>query len=298
LESQKTGIALRPQVIPPDEIVKLAKVIDQSSVSHLFIPDIPGSFDSLELSGACLGVSKGLRVGSGVFRPLEHDLVQLVRRLETLQAISENRYLLGIGTGNPGQNPKEKIRALIQRLDELRRDFSLKSASFPESYVATLRSGIAKEVSGKCDGILLNFCPAEFAETVVEAVRKSFSGKLETACYLKAFLSESEVTASKLAVAEFVKYDSLAHYHKMFERIGIAEEIGSAARSIEGNKVSYPEKLSKTSPVNPDLETLKEYISGFRKAGISLPVVYPYFPPQENFEFKLETIRTIISTTE
>ena len=99
---QKTGIALRPAVIAPNEIVRLVKVIDQSTVSHLFIPDLPGSFDSLEISSACLGVTKGLRVGSGVFRLLEHDEKQLLRRLETLQAISGNRYLLGIGTRKSG----------------------------------------------------------------------------------------------------------------------------------------------------------------------------------------------------
>jgi len=293
--NKKTGVALRPQVIPPSEIVKLAKIIDQSAITHLFIPDI--NFDSLEISAACLGVSKGLRVGSGVFRPLEVDLHQLVRRLETLQALSENRYLLGIGTGDPGQNPGQKTDALLKRLEEIRKGFSEGLISFPESYVAALRAGIAKKAAGKSDGILLNFCPPGHAKAVVDSVLKSFSGKIETACYLKAFFSKSNESAKKLAIEEFVKYDMLGHYHKMFELSGLADEIRLAARNLHQKDFPYSEKLALTSPVNPDLNELRRYVSSFREAGISLPVIYPYFLSNESFEFKLETIQTVISAS-
>lgn len=296
--ANKTGIALRSQVVPPNEIVKLAKIIDQSIISHLFLPDLPGGFDSLELSSACLGVTKGLKIGSGVFRPLEQDLRQVVRRLETLQAISENRYLLGVGTGDPGQNPGQKIAMLLQRLRDLYNDLTGASFQFPETYIATLRSGIAKRVAGKCDGIILNFCPPDFAKTIVSAVRESFSGKIETACYLKVFYSESETVTKRLAIEEFEKYNTLGQYHKMFEMIGISEDILMAARSLRGNNVVYPASLSLTSPLNPDTGELRSYLSRFREAGISLPCVYPYFSPNESFEFKEETVRSIISAAE
>ena len=296
MESEnKTAVALRPLVVPPSEIVKLAKVIDQSTISHLFIPDI--NFDSLDISAACLGVSKGLKVGSGVFRPLEQDVRQLTRRLETLQALSENRYLLGIGTGDPGPNPRQKVQDLLTRLQDLRKGFSQGSTTFPESYVAALRSGIAKKSAGISDGILLNFCPPEHARAVVEAVRMSYSGKVETACYLKTFFSSSLESAKKLAIEEFVKYNSLGHYHKMFEQSGLDDDIRVAARSLQGKDLQYSEKLAKTSPVNPDTDKLRQYVSEFREAGISLPCIYPYFVPNENYEFKLRTIQSIVSAT-
>ncbi len=115
---------------------------------------------------------------------------------------------------------------------------------FQKADVATLRAGIARDVAGKCDGILMNFCPADFARTVVDSVRISFNGKLETACYLKVFYSKSEDAARRLAVEEFVKYDSLGHYHKMFEKAGISEEIITAAISLHGSEIPYSDKLS------------------------------------------------------
>lgn len=257
-----------------------------------------GGPDSIELSAASLAVSKGLHVGSGVFRPLEHDLNQLTRRLVTLQLLSENRYVLGIGTGQPGQNPASKINDLLKRLEEIRNAFSEKSMSFPETFVATLRPGIARKVARKTDGILLNFCPPEFARGVVEAVERVFSGNIEKACYMKCFFSQSEETATRLAIEEFVKYDMLGHYHEMFEKSGLSQEIQTASRSLQGTNLYYPEKLSRTCPVNPDLDELRRYVSDFRRAGITLPCLYPYFAPHENFEFKYQTAGSITAASE
>jgi hypothetical protein len=293
----KAAIALRSQVVLPDEIAKLAKIIDQSTISHLFLPDLPGGFDSLEISAACLGVSKGLRVGSGVFRPLEHELQELLRRLVTLQQISENRYLLGVGTGNPTQSPEQKISALLGRLEEIRNGFTQRSIPFPEVYIATLRSGIARQVAGKCDGIILNFCPPNYAKNLVDNVRSSFSGTVEAVCYLKAFFSKSQEVAKRLAIEEFVKYDMIPHYHKMFEKIGIIDEIRESARSLQGNSLYYSKELEATSPVNPDQSGLRDYVSAFRKAGITLPCLYPYFAPNESFEYKREIVQSIISAS-
>jgi hypothetical protein len=292
--TQKSGIALRPAVVAPNEIVKLAKVIDQSTVSHLFIPDLPGSFDSLEISSACLGVTKGLRAGSGVFRLLEHDEKQLLRRLETLQAISGNRYLLGIGTGNPGPTPEQKIDEMVKRLQEIKRDFrSSDGMLFPQSFVATLKIGIAKKVAGSCDGILMNFCSPAYAGGVAKSVRESYSGNLEIACYLKTFFSKSTETATKLAINEFENYNMLTHYHKMFEMDGVADLI----RTAKSSQI-YPDRLREISPVNPSQGELIEYVSRFREARVTIPCVYPYFAPRETFAFKLEIIQRIISSVE
>ena len=50
--------------------------------------------------------------------------------------------------------------------------------------------------------------------------------------------------------------------------------------------------------MNPGQKELAEYVSRFREVGVTIPCVYPYFAPGETFEFKLETIGTIISSVE
>lgn len=205
---------------------------------------------------------------------------------------------MGVGTGSPGPDPGKKISLLLERLDDIRTALKETDSSYPECYIATLRPGIAKRVAGKCDGILMNFCPPQYAKGLVDALRKSFSGKLETACYLKVFYSPSDGTARKLGLEEFVKYNSLPQYHAMFEKIGLSEDILSASRTLSQSNIEYPESLRATSPINPSVDELREYVAGFRDSGITLPCVYPYFGDGESFEFKHETVRKIVSTAE
>jgi hypothetical protein len=300
--TKKSGLALRPGVLSPSEILKFVKVIDQSGVTNVFVPDIAAGFDSIELCCASLGVSKGLTIGTGVIRLLEHDSSQLIRRLKTLQSISENRFVLGLGAGRPGNDPSKTIDTMLERLQSLKHGFSKGSDSdiaFPETMVAALRSGIAKKMAEHVDGFLLNFCSARYAASIVKSVKAKNEGDREYACYLKVFFSKSDEIGKKLLIEEFAKYDSMPWYHKMFELDGVSQDIRSAVGSLRSARddIHVPESLLEISPVNPTSDELAEYVSNYRNAGISLPCVYPYFSAEEdNFEYKLKTVERVIST--
>ncbi len=173
---ERCAITLRPQVHPPENIVEFAKMLEgeSSRISNIFIPDIPGGFESIEIACASLVATKRLKIGSGVIRLLEHDERLLQRRLETVQSMSKNRFVLGIGTGSPGPNPSETIDMMMGQLESIRNNFGKMTNSpgleMPDTYVATLRSGIARKVAGKSTGILLNFCSPEYAKKVVHDV--------------------------------------------------------------------------------------------------------------------------------
>jgi hypothetical protein len=292
----KTGIALRSTVFSPSEIVRVAKTIDQSGISHVFLPDIWMGYDSLELSAASLGVSKGLKIGPGIIRLHEQDPYQFLRKLKTLQALSENRFLLGIGTGEPGPDPKKKVMDMVENLRELKNQFSSTNGiTFPEVYIATLKQGIAKTVAPDASGLLLNFCSASYASSLVQAVKASFSGNLHFACYLKVFFSRSQKAAERMMIQEFANYDSMLQYHKMFERDGVAADIAQSKVSLKNEQYAPTQSLLEISPVNPTKEELINYVSRYRKAGVTIPCIYPYFSPDEDYDYKLATVRMILS---
>ncbi|MHB1867547.1 MAG: LLM class flavin-dependent oxidoreductase [Nitrososphaerales archaeon] len=296
MPNEKMGIALRSNIVPPSEIVKFTKVIDQSSVTHIFINESSPDFDCLDICSASLGVSKGISVGSGVIRLLEHDEKLLLKRLKTLQAISGNRFILGVGTGSPGADPGQKIDLMLQRLQDLRKGFSADSATtFPQIFIAALKTGIARRVAGRSEGILLNFCTPEYAGRLIQDYKQSFSGKTEFGCYLKVFCSKTDAVARKLLVKEFENYATLEQYRKMFERDGVLSDIRSASEYLQKNG-SAPPSLLRISLANPSESELKEYLARFRDAGVSLPCIYPYFSQDDGFEFRMETVRSIVST--
>ena len=306
MHGEEIAIALRSTVVAPRTAVELAKKLDGiRSLSHIFIPEVSqkGGFQSLEISSACLGVSKRLRIGSGVIRILEHDPDLLAARLLTLQALSDNRFVLGIGTGKPGGDPKKTIQSMLERLRATSNSFG-KSAKgsdhlrMPETFIATLRRGIAKAVIGHSDGILLNFCPPEYARALIESVRRN-TGRLPiVSCYLKLFYSRREDSAKRMLIQEFVNYNVNPSYHKMFELAGVADEIASASSVLSSNreKINLSEGLLRISLANPSKEELAGHINRFRDAGVDLPCLYPYFQGDEDESFmmgKVEEMATL-----
>ncbi len=302
MSSEKTGFALRPGVFSPQEIKETVVALDWNErVSRIFIPDGRSGYESLEITSSILALTKQVRAGSGVIRLLEHDPMLLTRRVQTLQALSSNRLVLGVGTGSPGPHPRKSVSAFLQRLDELKTGFSgfPQGVKPPEIYVAALKLGIAKRAMSKADGLLLNFCSPHHAAGIVEAVKGQSSGALEFACYLKIFYSsQGDETAQRLMLREFLNYDSAAQYHEMFVQDGTAKAISSLKENEEwkDGEVDVPKELLRVSLANARNNELTHYVKSFRQAGVTLPVVYPYFPNGEDARFKIETVKGIVES--
>jgi alkanesulfonate monooxygenase SsuD/methylene tetrahydromethanopterin reductase-like flavin-dependent oxidoreductase (luciferase family) len=299
---ERIGFALRPGVFSPQEIEGIAVTLEQGErVSRIFVPDMRLGYESLEIASSILALTKRVHSGSGVIRLLEHDPQLLTRRVQTLQALSSNRLILGVGTGSPGPQPGKTVNAVLQRLDDLKKAFGEfpQGVKPPEIYVAALKLGIARRAAVKANGLLLNFCSPQHASKLVEAARVEGSEGIDFACYLKIFYSSGDdETAQRLMLQEFLNYDSTPQYHEMF----LQDETAGAISSLKKNDgwksgpVDVPNELLRVSLANPRSDELLRHMKSFRQAGVSLPVVYPYFPNGEDPSFKLETVRQILKS--
>ena len=190
LSSEKIGFALRPGVFSIDEIKETVVAIELSDrVSHIFVPDHRSGYESVEIASSILALTKRVRAGSGVIRLLEHDPLLLTRRVQTLQALSSNRFILGVGTGSPGPQPSKSVSAMLQRLGDLKKGFQgfPQGVKPPETYIATLKLHIAKRAASNANGLLLNFCSPRHASSLIEAVKGESNARIDFACYLKIF---------------------------------------------------------------------------------------------------------------
>lgn len=290
------GFALRPGVFSAQEIRETANILDKDSrVSRIFIPEGRTGYESLEIVSSILGLTQRLSAGSGVIRLLEHDPSLLTRRVQTLQGFSSNRAFLGVGTGSPGPQPGRTVSAMLQRIDELRKAFQgfPPGVQAPEIFVATLKSGIAKRVLGQTDGLLLNFCSPRHAHSLIESLGSRSIKRVEFSCYLKLFFSsQSDQAATRLMLQEFLNYDTAPQYHEMFVQDGTADAIRNLKENDEwrNGPVESPKELLKVSLANPTDEELDHYVQSFQSAGVTLPVVYPYFTTDEKSRFKLKIV--------
>lgn len=300
--SDKIGFALRPGVFSPQEIKETAVVLETSGrVSSIFVPDHRIGYESLEIVSSILALTQRVHAGSGVIRLPEHDPLLLTRRVQTLQALSSNRFILGVGTGSPGPQPGKSVSAMLQRLGELKKGFQgfPQGVKPPETYIATLKRRIAKRAADSANGLLLNFCSPRHASSLIEAVRSESNANIDFACYLKIFYSSaSDDVARRLMLQEFLNYDSTPQYHEMFIQDETAKAISSLKKNEEWRTggVDLPRELLAVSLANAKSEELVRYVKSFRQAGVTLPVVYPYFPNGEDSMFKLETVRAILKS--
>jgi len=299
---ERIGFALRPGVFSPQEIREIAVTLEQGErVSRIFVPDMRNGYESLEIASSILALTNRVHSGSGVIRLLEHDPQLLTRRVQTLQALSSNRLMLGVGTGSPGPQPGRTVGAILQRLEELKKAFGgfPQGVRPPEIYVAALKLGIAKRAASMADGLLLNFCSPQHASKLVEAARVERSERIDFACYLKIFYSsQSDESAQRLMLQEFLNYDSAPQYHEMFVQDGTANA-SSSLKENEGWKsgpVDVPKELLRASLANPQRDELVQYVKSFKQAGVTLPSVYPYFSNDEDPRFKTETVNRIVKS--
>ena len=294
------GFALRSTVFSAPETIAVTRLLDgKTAPFRVFIPDGRTGPEAMEIASSILGASKNLHVGSGVIRLLEHDANLLVRRIETLQAFSTNRFFLGIGTGSPGSEPGESVTRMLERLGQVKKMFHsfTRGIEPPQIFVAALKQGIARRAVYMANGLLFNFCSPNHAMRLIEQVKPEASEKTEYACYLKIFYSSRDnVTAKRLLVQEFLNYDSTSQYHEMFVQDGIADIIKQFAKDEKWKKQDFdlPDALLTISLANAVHDQLKDYVESYRKAGVMIPVVYPYFPQDEKSEFKMETMKDIL----
>ncbi|HET7404925.1 MAG TPA: LLM class flavin-dependent oxidoreductase [Candidatus Bathyarchaeia archaeon] len=302
MTSEKLAFALRPTVFTPKETLDAVTILDgDDRVSRIFVPEGRTSYESLEITSSILGRTKRISAGNGVIRLLEHDPALLSRRIQTIQAYSKNRFFLGVGTGSPGPQPGKTVQAMLERINKIKQGFESfpQGVEPPDIFVATLKRTIAARSAGKVDGLLLNFCSPQHAANLIESLDSSDKTDLELAIYLKIFYSsKDDGSAQRLMSKEFLNYDSIPQYHAMFAQDGTARAI-RALREREDWKhgnMEVPRELLKVSLANPNPAELSAYIASFRKSGITLPVLYPYFPDEEKSEFKIETVKQILDS--
>jgi hypothetical protein len=155
---ERLGLALRPTVFSSGEVLELVQSLERRSdvLSNIFIPDIPGSLDPIELSALILAKTQRLESGPGVIRLLEHDENLLARRIMTIQSASENRFVLGVGAGTPGPDPSQTIQRIITYLVNLRSrgtELSAPNLHQPKIYIATLNRLITRRTIGFAEGL-------------------------------------------------------------------------------------------------------------------------------------------------
>ncbi len=282
----EAGIAIRSTVFPPHLILSIVPEFD-SSFSAVWFPSVGARFDALDMCGLALGASRRLNAGTGVIRLHEQDLGQLASRGDTLSQGSQDRFILGVGTG-----PLVGRAAVDQLVDLTRR----LRASYPKTprmpvYFAALGPRMVRAAFENADGVLLNFCSPGYASSVISRVAGRKKDGFRIACYVKLFFAEDENESRRMLADEFVNYDSLPQYHKMFEAMRISSSLEAFRNRREVSDPDTWGEVSEISLSNPTQGQVRELLERFREAGVDSPVAYPYVSGTD--DYKLSVVKRL-----
>jgi len=276
------GLALRPGVFDPRESVKIS--VELAPISHFFIPDVLQAADPIIIAHSILMSRSDCSAGSGVIRLLEHNISYIEKQVRTIQTISNNRFFLGVGTGNVPAGRSDLIKQFLNAVSSLKA-----SINGLKIYVAALKEGMARKAAGISDGIILNFSTFNHARKMTRIFKEN-GGKLVFS-YLKVFVSWNVSAAQRMALDELKKYSSFPHYASLFERENITVK---AINDINNKKIKELQEKG-VLLVNPSPSEVYDVVSFFVKNGVDVPVIYPYFPLKYSYEEKIEQLKKLIT---
>ena len=275
------GIALRSTIFPPNLILRISPRLD-SSFSTVWFPSVEPVFDSLEMCALSLGATDRLKAGTGVIRLHEYDPADLGRRAQTLSQGSQNRFILGVGTG--GLRGPGAVDQLVGLTKKLRSDH-LKTQSIPV-YFAALGPRMVRAGFENAEGVILNFCSPRYVSSVTSRAGRK-KDDFRVTCYIKLFFAEDDGEARKMLADEFTHYHAIPQYHQMFEAMGLSRtlQVFRDRREIAARDIT--ESISEISIPNPTHEQVLELLESFREAGVDSPIVYPYVAGADDFKLRV-----------
>ena len=288
-----TGIALRDP-LSWDAFVEIARTVEQTGYTALFLPEITGRDAFVALAGIATSTST-LRLGTGVVTIVSRALPSIAMGAATVHELSDGRMVLGLGTGPvvPGalEQLRERVLAIKAALaGEAVKDgrggrfrLSLDLGSEPPPvWIAALGPKAMRLAGEVADGVLLNWCPPERVSFAREQIRLGARSvgrdpsAVTVAVYVRACLGQEPVhalTALRRATGQYASYPA---YLRQFEQCGLGQEARAAARAVQGGDADgVPEAMVRRVCLVGEPTEAMGRLQAYREAGADLPIVYP-----------------------
>jgi alkanesulfonate monooxygenase SsuD/methylene tetrahydromethanopterin reductase-like flavin-dependent oxidoreductase (luciferase family) len=287
-QGTRTGLALRDP-IPWHDFVQVVETAEQAGYETLFVPEIAGR-EAFATLAALAGRTEALRLGTGVVPVPARRVSTLAMAAATVQELSGNRLVLGVGSGHPDPASLDRVASAVRALRSafagapLHEGFvlALKPERPPPIWLAALGDRMIALAGEVADGVLLNWCnPSRVArarelvgEGAVRAGRDPAS--VTVGVYVRACLGHEDDVALAALRAAAVQYASMPHYRRQMEEMGLGDAARSAADAqARGRPDEVPEELVRELCLMGEPHAAGERLQGFRDAGADLPVVYP-----------------------
>jgi len=313
--------------LPVRAIVELAATAEELGYHSVWLPEGRGR-EAIAQLGAIAAITNRIHLGTGIMPVFSRPPALAAMALATLDDLSGGRVLFGIGAGHAGIAGRgyglafrQPVRAVREFVEIVRRamsgqvvryagrvfqvqEFSLESvpARPVPVYVAALRGGMLRLAGRVGDGVLLNWATPERAAASGAAAREAAvaagrdPASVTVACFIRACVTDEAERAREILRRLIAVYAALPAYARLFEESGFAREVRAAAGApgVEAAARAISDRMVDALGVVGTAAQVRAGVDRYRRAGVDLPIVYP-FPAETGPEADPEAYRRTIT---
>jgi alkanesulfonate monooxygenase SsuD/methylene tetrahydromethanopterin reductase-like flavin-dependent oxidoreductase (luciferase family) len=288
-QPQGTAFAVR-DALPWNDLEDLVRAAENAGYAALFLPEIAAR-DATVTLGALAGVTRALRLGTGILPMRSRTTMLAAMAAATVQERSGGRFILGMGTGHGGpgalaelRETIAEIRALLHGEEVERKGRRTRLGLVPGEPVPIWISALgpkAMRLAGEvADGVLLNWCPPERVAFARERVAEGAAAagrdpsEIPVGVYVRAWVGEDRASAMRALKSASGEYASYGPYARQLEQMGLGDLGRVAAEASRAGRVDdVPQELVEAVCAVGDAAPSR--LEAYRDAGADLVVVYP-----------------------
>jgi probable F420-dependent oxidoreductase len=313
---------------PAAAYVDLAREAEARGYDTAWTGEVTGA-DAVTVLALIAGATSRLRVASGVVPVQTRTPLVLAQTAVALDHVAPGRVALGLGASSPAvvgdwnglpyRRPLAQVREAVQLIrrimagervtfeGEFYRVRNLRLSSPPPGrpvliYLGALGPGMLELAGEIADGVLLNWLgpgtvPATLRHLEAGASRagRTLAG-FEVAAFVRTCVTDAPADARRWLAREITGYCTVDAYARFFRASGFGAEVDAVSAAWKaGDRASAmrqisPRFLDALGVVGPP-GFCRDRIGEFARAGLTMPVVFPFTPDPDPRPAVLRTVR-------
>ena len=291
------------------DILKIGKLLDvRPNVSSIWIPESWGR-EAFVMLGAIAAITEKIKIGTSIVSMFSRTPATLAMAASTLDNISSNRTIIGIGASTPllaenwhgisFEHPLRRMREylmcfkIISRAETINFDgefFRLKNMRIlhPSSrkripvYLGAVNSGMIKLAVEEADGIILYLRPLDEIKKTTEFIKSVLSSTSNfeiSTVFITAVSNKHPDLARSRAAKTLAFYVAVGkYYNKFLSSHGFEDEVKQITTEYKKNGIEstieyVTDSMLDSLTINGTVEECIKSLKRFASSGISLPIL-------------------------